>query len=503
MTLLLLMSAASLLLHALTNGGYNFFRDELYYIACGRHLAWGYVDHPPLVAVVAALAQAVFPGSLQGLRLFPALAGSATVLLTGLMAHDLGGGRFAQFLAALGAILAPVYLSNFTLFTMNAFDILAWTLVAWLLIRILGGGGRGLWLWLGLAAGAGLMNKISVGFLLAGLFVGMLATPARAHLRTRGPWLAALIAVLIFAPHLAWQAAHGWPTLEFMENARRLKNFPVSPLGYLQGQVFIMQPLTLPVWLAGLGSLLFGFCSRRHRALGLAYLLILALFILTRGKIYYLGPAYTFLLAAGAGAVERFAKARRLGWLRPVTTAAFLVGGVALAPFVLPVLPPARLEAYARALNVTGPPEERHRPPRLPQTFADMFGWEELAVRVARAYQALPPADRVRCVVFASNYGEAGALDFYGPKYGLPRAICGHNSYYLWGPGDESNGRGEVILVVGQSQADVEKTYREVTPVDSTNNEWCMPYEDHLPIFLGRGLKHRLRDIWPKCKEFI
>ncbi|HVP39882.1 MAG TPA: glycosyltransferase family 39 protein [Candidatus Saccharimonadales bacterium] len=503
MALIVLMAAVELVIHLLTNGGYNVFRDEFYYIACGRHLAWGYVDHPPLVAAVAALSRAWFGDSLRGLRLFPALAGSLTVLLTGLMARDLGGGRFARFLACLGAIVAPVYLGNFTLFTMNAFDLLFWALAAWLLIRILNGGNPRQWLLLGLVAGVGLLNKHSMLFFLGGMFLGLLLTSARRHLRTRWPWLAALIAALLVAPHVAWQVSHGWPTVEFIQRASRLKNFPISPLGFLWGQVLLMQPLTFPVWLAGLGSLLLGFGSRRHRALGLAYLAVFLLLMLTKSKVYYLSPAYPFLLAAGAGALERFSDARGRGWLRPTAAAACLVGGAVLAPLALPLLPPARLEAYMHALRLTPPPEERHRAPRLTQTFADMFGWEEMVAKVARVYHALPPAERARCVLFASNYGEAGAIDYYGPRYGLPPAVSGHNNYFLWGPGDMSGGRGDVVITVGETREDVGHSYREVTEADRTDNEWCMPFENDVPILVGRGPKNRLSEIWWRCKDYI
>jgi len=496
----LALAGATFLLHVLTNTRYNFFRDEFYYMACGEHLAWGYVDHPPLVAVLAKLSRTLFGDSLGGLRLLPALAGATTVWLAGLMARDLGGGRSARGLAALGALVAPVFLANFTLFTMNAFDVVFWSLALWIAIRILSGGSPKLWLPLGLVAGAGFLNKHSVLFLLAGLLVGLLLTPARRHLRTRWPWLAGALALAIFAPHLVWQAQHGWPTLEFMSNARRFKNAPIAPLAFLGGQALLVHPFTAPVWLVGLGWLLFAAAGRPFRALGWAYLFILVVFIATQAKTYYLGPYYPLLLAAGGVATERFARARQIGWLPPALAGLWIAGGAALAPIVIPVLAPERLERYMQALHFQEPASERHRPPRLTQTFADQFGWEEMVAKVARVYESLTPGERARCGIFASNYGEAGAIDFYGRKYGLPRAMSGHNNYFLWGPGTRPV---DIVITVGEAREDVEKSFRRVVEVDRTRNAWCMPYEDDRPILIGRDPKARLEDLWPRTRKYI
>jgi len=498
--LVIATAVASFLLHVFTNAHYNFFRDEFYYMACGQHLAWGYVDHPPLIAVLARLSRLLLGPSLGGLRLLPALAGATTVWLAGVMARDLGGGRAAQGLAALGALVAPVYLANFTLFTMNAFDVVLWSLALGLCIRLLGGGHPKLWLSLGGVAGVGLLNKHSVLFLLAGLLVGVLLTPARRHLRTPWPWLAGTIALVIFAPHLMWQAQHGWPTLEFMSNARQFKNAPIAPLAFVAGQMMLLHPFTAPVWLAGLGWLLFAAAGRPFRALGWTYLFILAVFIATQAKVYYLAPYYPLLFAAGGVATERFARARRLGWLPPSLAVLWLAGGAVVAPIVIPVLSPGRLERYMQALHFREPASERHRPPRLTQTFADEFGWEEMVAKVAQVYASLTPEERARCGIFASNYGEAGAIDHYGPRYGLPRAVSGHNSYFLWGPGTRGV---DILITVGEDREDVEKSFQHVVEMDRTHDEWCMPYEDDRPIFLAREPRFPLAEIWPHTKKYI
>ncbi len=493
------LALATVVLHLATAGGYHMFRDEFYYVACGRHLDWGYVDHPPLIALIARFSAAIGAHSLALFRLAPALAGALTVWLAAAIARRLGGGRYAQGLAALGVMVAPAFLEGFTLLTVNAFEFLAWTLVLWLLVGLLAGDSPARWVWLGVVAGLGLETKHSTGFLLAGLAAGLLLVPERRLLRTRGPWLAAAIALLLLVPNLVWQAQHHWPTLEFLAHARATKNAPVTVGSFLLGQVLLIHPLTAPVWLAGLGWLLLAPAARPWRVIAWAYVVIFAVFVATGAKIYYLAGFYPALLGAGAVAVERATRVR-IRPLRPVIATAWVVGGLVLAPVVLPVLPPAALERYMHALRLTPPATERHRPPRLTQSFADEFGWQEMVAQVARAYHALPAAEQAHCLIFASNYGEAGALDWYGPRYGLPPAASGHNSYWLWGP---PPGRGASVITVGEDPDDVAKSYTEVTVVDSTRCEWCMPYENGRPIILGRGPRAPLGTIWPHTRKYI
>jgi hypothetical protein len=497
---LIALGLATVVLHVLTNRGYGVFRDEFYYLACADHPDWGYVDHPPAIAAIAWLARALFGDSTAGLRFLPALAHGLTVMVAGALARDFGGRRFAQALAALIAMLAPVYLGTFSLLTMNAFEILLWALALWVVVRLLDGGDPRLWLAFGVVAGLGLLTKHSMAFLLAGLLAGLLLTSARRQLASRWPWLAALLALVIVSPHLAWQVRHGWPTLEFLANAQRTKNYPVTPLEFLGGQIVLQGPLAFPLWLAGLGFLLLAQAGRRWRTIGWAYLFLFGVFVLERAKIYYLSPFYPVLIAAGAVTAERWLAAPAGRWLRPTLVALWVVVSAALSPLALPVLPPGRLVAYLGALGYREPKTERHRTALLPQGYADMFGWEEMAAGVARAYRALSAEERAVCAIYASNYGEAGAIDYYGRRWGLPRAISGHNSYWLWGPGRDTIG---VVIVIGDSREDVESSFESVTEVGRTHCRWCMPYEDDLPIFVGRRPKFTVRELWPRTKEYI
>ena len=506
--MLLVLAASTLLLHLVFNRGYGYFRDEFYYLACGEHLDWGYVDHPPLVALVARAGRALLGDSLPAIRFVPALASATVVLLTGLLARALGGSRFSQCLAAICLMIAPTYLFIGNYLSMNVFDQLFWTLGAGLLILIIQRDDPRLWLPFGVVAGLGLMNKSSMLFFGFGVAVALLLTPQRRHLRSGWLWAGALVAGLIVLPNILWEMRHGWPTIEFMQNAQRLKNYHGSPLEFFLGQVVEIHPLTLPVWLAGLGSFLFGKVGRTYRLLGLIYVAVFLLLTFQQAKAYYLAPIYPMLLAGGAVAIGRSIERRGTGgagrapvWPKAAIVTALLAGGAITAPLVLPILP---IETFIRYQTLFGGAgavkEERHAMGRLPQHYADMFGWEEMVAAVARVYHRLSPDEQARCAIFTSNYGEAGAIDLLGPKYGLPKAVSGHNSYYLWGPGDRPV---QVVITVGESEEDVQESFADVTLEETFTNDYVMPYENELPIYVGRGPRAPLSELWPHTKKFV
>src|SRR5262245_9789077 len=307
------LAALTLVGHVATSRGYGYFRDEFYYLACAARPALGYVDHPPLTPLVTRGIRALLGDSLPALRLLPALAAAAVVYLAGWMARVFGGGRLAVATASVPVMLAPIFLGVFSVLTTNALEVLFWTLATAILVRLLERDDPRLWLPLGVVLGLGLENKHSVVFLAAGVFAGVLVTPARRHLATPWPWLGAAVAAVLFLPHLVWQAAHGWPTLEFLANARRLKNLAQPPLAFVAEQVLVLNPLAAPVWIAGLGFLLFARAAARWRALGWAYLVVLVLIVAGGGKAYYLAPIYPLLFAAGGVACER--GLGRAGWV--------------------------------------------------------------------------------------------------------------------------------------------------------------------------------------------
>jgi hypothetical protein len=498
-TLAAAIALATLLFHVLTAKGYGYFRDELYYVACSEHLAFGYVDHPPLVAVVTWLSRAVLGDSLYALRFFSAVCAAGTVYLTASITRELGGGRFAQMTAAIAAALAPTYLGVFGVLSMNALDIFLWALALWLVVHILRTGNLRWWIAFGLVAGLGLENKLSFLFLGFGVVVGILVTRDWRHLASPWFWAAGLLALALFAPHLWWQAANGWPTLEFMENARLYKNLPLSPLTFMQAQAEMMNLLALPLWLAGLGFYFFARDGRRYRALGWMYLAVLLVMITQRAKAYYLAPIYPALFAAGALVLERLASQPRWGWVRFAAPAVLVISGLAFAPLAKPLLPVETYVAYAESFGQEPDTGERKELARLPQFFADMHGWPEMAAMIADAYHKLPPEDRARACFYGQNYGEASAIDFFGPALGLPKAISGHNSYFLWGPGECS---GEVILVFDDDSEGLEASFREVEQVGVFTCQDCMPYENNQPLWVCRDPRLPIDEAWEKTKHY-
>jgi hypothetical protein len=490
---------AVLVLHLVTAGHYGIFRDELYYLACADHLDWGYVDQPPLSIAILWAWRAAFGDGAIALRIPPALGGALLVLLTAWIARELGGSRFAQSLAALAVAITPEYLGLASFYSMNAFDLVFWAILFLILIRLVVTEDARLWLAFGAVAGLGLQNKISLLFLGAGVAVAIALTPLRRQLATRWPWLGGVLAALIFAPHVLWQAAHGWPTREFMENAQRYKIAALSPLQFVSAQLLDMHPLNALLWLAGLMWLLFGREGRRFRAVGLVFVSVLAILIIQKSKPYYLAAAFPPLFAAGAIAIDARLGAAR--WPRLALFALLPVAGLVVAPLAIPLLPVESFIAYQRALGMApGASGENHRVGPLPQHFADRFGWQEMTAAVARVYASLTPEERRDVIIVTGNYGEAGALNYYGRRLGLPPAVSQHNSFFLWGPG---SGTGRLVIAVGMSVEDLAAGFESVTEAARLTSPYAMPYETADPILVCRGLKRPLADAWRSGKHFI
>ena len=377
-TILFLLALVKLLVHLLTAGNYGYFRDELYYIAASERLDLGYVDFPPFVALATAVARATLGDSLLALDLLPALAGAAVVVLTGLMARELGGGRFAQGLAALAVLVAPNFLVFGTFISMDAFGQLFWVSAAYVLLLILKRNEPHLWLLFGLFAGLGLLTKLTILSFGFAVLVALLLTPARRHLRSPWTWIGGGVAVAFLAPYVYWNATNGWPTLEFWgEYGGKVDE--ASPVEFLVEQIITMQPPALPLWLAGLGFYLFAREGRPYRALGWVYVVLFVLFAALNTRFYFLAPAYPMLFAAGGVAIERFfGGRRRWRWSLPAYAAVLAISGVVVAPItVVPVLPAGTLAGITGALGGdAGIEVETRQVVELPQPFADRFGWE-------------------------------------------------------------------------------------------------------------------------------
>ncbi|MEO8593588.1 MAG: glycosyltransferase family 39 protein [Candidatus Solibacter sp.] len=489
------IAAIKLLLHLYAAHNYGYFVDELYNLALARHLAWGYVDVAPMIAWIGRLEMTLFGSSLQAIRLAPALAGAGLVLLTGAIAREFGGQRFAQGFAALCVLLAPGYMALDHFLNVNAFEPLFWMGCALLLVRMLRTGDERLWLGFGLLAGVGLETKHSMLIFGFSLVAGLLLTPQRKLLFSR--WLLAggALAFLLFLPNLLWNIHHHFPFLEIQENIRRDgRNVSFSPASFFGEEMLAMLPLSAPVWLAGLWWL----ARSRYRALAYAWVVTTAVIFGMNPRTYYLFPSFPMLFAAGATQWEAWLSRPRWQWVKSVWCVLMVAMGALLAPTMIPLLPPETFIRYSRATHLEQPRVENHQLGPLPQLFADQFGWEDMAVAVARAYNGLPPEVRARTAIFGQNYGQAGAIDLFGPKYGLPPALSGHQNYFLWGPRQYT---GESMIVMGDRQQTLEKKFASVQKVARVEHPYAMPYE-HIDIFYCSRPRFALDGAWEKVKNW-
>jgi hypothetical protein len=485
---LVALCAAKLLLHVFTSvRNYGYFRDELYYLDMARHLDWGYVDSAPLIGVYAKLAL-LLGGSLAALRILPALAGSALVALSILIAREFGGGRFAQFFAGLAVLLAPGILVMDSLLTMNAFEPLFWMGCVLVVVRFLRTGDSLLWLWFGVLAGLGLENKHSTVFFGFAVVMGLLLTPHRREFLKPWIWIAGAIAFALFLPNLIWQIGHHFPTLEDLQNVRReAKNVVLGPLAFTLQQIIAMHPILFPVWLAGLITL---FRERRWRPLGLTFVVFFVTMEIAHAKDYYLFPIYPMLFAAGAVGIERWTEWHAVWW-RTAVTAIVILGGLLTMPLATWMLPPERYVAYEHALGFKPQKAEVHHEGPLPQPIGDQFGWPQMVREVASIYNSLPAAERAKTGIFPGNYGEAGAINLWGPQYGLPRAYSRHQNHWYWGPPAQQYTN---LIVLEWDRKDVQDNCTSFQAF-AHYNRFGMG-EENTPIYLCRGATFDLRKIW-------
>lgn len=484
-------------IHLACGGRHGFFRDELYFVACGQRLSWGYVDQPPLIAAVARVAWWLGGDGASVLRFrLPAyLAGAGTVLLAAPLARRLGGGPFAMALASAATFGAALPLAQGHLLTMNVFELLLWSAVALASLAAVQGSRRA-WLAAGALLGLALLAKFSAGLLAVALLCGLLLTRARRELASPWPWAGVALAAALAAPTLAWQWEHGLPFLELLRNGRLHKNEAIPPLALLGGILQEQGPLGLALALAGALHLLRRRDGPEARFLALALLLVLGALVLLGAKPYYLGPAFPPLFAAGAVWAERRLPARpALRGAAVAVAALLLIPGL---PIAAPLLAPGDTLAWMARLGVQAARLERNWSQPLPQHQADQLGWPERVAAVAEVVGRLPPEDRARAVVFTTNYGRAAALQLLGE--GLPPVVSGHNQYFLWGvPGEP-----EVVVALGGRAEDYARDFGEVTLAGRTPRiPFGMDYESEVPIFVLRRPRAPLAELFRRSKIYI
>ncbi len=503
--LLLGFALIPLLIHLYTNvfAGYGIFRDELYYLACSHRPGPGYVDQPPFSIYLLAIIRTLIGDSVFAIRLLPAVLSSLTVLIAGLIVRKLKGGITATIIACVTIIVTPIYLAMNSYYSMNSIDIFFWALNAYVLILIFKDGKQKHWLTLGAVTGLGLLNKISMAWFIFGLVAALIITKQRKQLLSKWPYIAGIVAAVLFLPFIIWNLTHDLAQLEFMRNAVQYKYNGISRLDFVLGQFLLMNPAAVPVWLAGLYYLFMDKKGKKFNILGIIFIAtFLILFINGHSKSEYLSPAYIPLIAAGGVQLEQLTRKKYLGWIRTAVPSLVSLIGIIVAPLALPILPVKAFVPYSRTLRIQPPSSENKELSELPQFYADMFGWENLAKTVSDVYASLPDEEKSKTVVFTRNYGEAGAVEYYGKKYNLPPVICPHNSYWFWSR-DKVNKNHAVVIIVGGRREDHLNMYEQVDRAAEIKCKYCMPYENNLPVFICKNLKKPLIQLWEEEKIFI
>ena len=501
MALIWIVALADLLFHINFNNRYGYFRDEFDYIACGNHLAWGYVDQPPLIPFLARICRTVLGDSLRSIRFIPALASSLLIVQTALLARELGGKRFALLLSAVTILIAPHYLSNGGLLTTNCLEPNLWMGCVYFAIFAIKRSDPRYWLWFGVIAGVGLEEKYTIALFAFGIVAGLLLTEQRRVFLNKWIWFGGAAAFLVFLPNLLWNMHYHWPFFQLMHNIRaEHRDVVLGPGEYFLQQTILVHPLAAPIWIAGLAALFFSGRLRPNRFLGWTYVICYAVLFALHGKNYYLAPAYPMLLAADAVVIES-ALDRPIGaWLKPAIVTVLLAGGTYLAPITVPVFSPDHFLAYTQRLPFKLPVMEyQHQRAALPQWYADQFGWNEIVAEAAQAWNQLAPEERPDCAIFAQDYGQAGAIDFLGRLYGLPPALSGHQTYFLWGPRGYS---GNCMIVLDDRPDRLAQLFEHVQYVGtSADNPYAL--EKRIDVFICRGSKFgTLAQVWPRLKKW-
>ncbi|MGC8712427.1 MAG: ArnT family glycosyltransferase [Leptodesmis sp.] len=502
--ILWLLALIKLMLHFLTNGQYGYSDDELYYMACGNRLDWGYTEFPPLVAVVAHISRSLMGDSLFSIRFFPAIAGALLVVLTGLMARELGGGRFAQFLAALLIVTSPYFLTAHTTLTMNALEPLIWTLCAYLVLLFLKYHQSKLWLLIGLLIGIGLLNKFSMVFFAFSLGVGLWLTQRQVFSK-KWIWFGGVIAIVLAMPTLIWQAQHGWPFLEHQKAANLYdKKSSFEAIAALLVQpILMMHPLAAPIWLAGLYFYLLSKEGKPYRLFGWIFVMTYGLFLLLQGKSYYLAPLYPLLFGAGAIVAECWTKNQRL--LKTALLGVLVVSTtIIMIPMTLPVLPMETLLQFSSYYSKDDFLPERSNTTlatqEAPVYFKNMLGWEDSVAQISKVYYQLPATEQPQTAILSWEYGNAGAIDFYGSRYGLPKGISGAHAFYFWG---HQNYSGEQVISLGGDRSYLQQLFHQVEQVDTVTHAGVVGIKSNIPIYLCKGIKIPFNQSWPKFKAYF
>jgi hypothetical protein len=494
--IILLGAAAKFAIHMLTGTRYGYLMDELYTIALSRHLAFGYVDLPPLVPLLVAFSRSVFGESLSALHIFPALAGAGTLVFVCLITREFGGKTFAVGLTALGFLAASFWLVVDSFFAYDSIDQLILAGFLFTLVRFLRTGNRKLWILLGGIAGFACLTKMTILFVGPGFLAGLLASKYRKDLLTPWPWVGAALCLVVVSPYLLWQTANHWPTLDYWMSYGTSRLYHASIQTYFTNVVITMNPVLFPLFAIGLYRIFRRMGEANYFFLGVTFLATSALLFLLHARTWMLAALFLPLLAAGAVALEEWTAGRRRGKiLKPILLSAALAGGILVAPVTLPIVPVEQLPALAEHFGFLyrSVKEWNFAPSDYPETFALRMGWEELVQDVADIYNELPEPERGKAGIYTRWYASAAAIDFFGPRYGLPHAVSGHLTYFLWGPGDSW----DVMIIVTARTNELDPLFETCEQKMVVDNEYTIP-STRPYIFVCRNPKAPLEEIWPK-----
>jgi hypothetical protein len=487
--ILLYTALATTVCHMLISGNYGYFLDELYTLACSRHLSLAFVDIPPVAPALLALNTAILGDSLPALHFLPSVFSGAVVILAGLMAKELGGGKLAVALAGISAAVVPVWMAVGSLYTYDFLDQFMIISLMYAVLLLLKRENPKLWLAIGIIAGVGIMTKPSIVFFIMAIALALLFTRHRKQYLTKWPWLGVLAAVVIILPALIWQIKNGFPIAQYWVAYSGSKAVHANPLEFIVMQVVGMNFFLLPLWLIGLWYFLFDKEGRKYNLLGVIFVVIFLVCLITGAKMYMVIPAYAMLLAGGAVALQKFFMKRKWKALLPVYAAIIVLTGIFQAPNYMPVLPVDSLIKYYNSVGVlfgvkTIRLDNDSQKVEIPDYFSNRFEWDTLVGDVAEVYNSLPEAERKDTAVVTQNYGWAGAVDEFGGKLGLPKAMCGQLNYYFFSLGDIGK---KTWIMIGASKEDLEKVFGSVTLAKTSVTKIRQPYE--LEIYICRAPK--------------
>ncbi|HYM77720.1 MAG TPA: glycosyltransferase family 39 protein [Candidatus Dormibacteraeota bacterium] len=496
------IALAKLVFHIYFNNRYGYFRDEFDYMSCGDHLQWGYVDQPPLIPFLIHISRSVLGDSLRAIRFIPAISSALLVVQAAAIARELGGRTYALILTAICVALAPQYLSNGGLLGTNNLEPTLWMGCAYFAILAIKRNDPRYWIWFGVSAGLGMEEKYTIAVFGLGIVIGLMLTEQRRVFLNQWIWIGGVVAFLIFLPNILWNWHYDWPFVQLIRAIRAEgRDVVLGPSEWFFQQLLVVGPIAGPVWLTGLFALLFWKPLRPYRVLGWSYLVSYLAIDLQHGKNYYLGPIYPMLFAAGAVALDSFFdRSRSTAWLKPVVAIVIVVSGLYFAPITVPILSPDRFIAYTKTLPFKLPINEHsHARAPLPQWYSDQFGWKEISDETVVAWNRIPAAERADCGIFAQDYGQAGAIDFFGRREGLPGAMSGDRTYWLWGPHNYS---GNCMIVLDDRKEVLDRAFNQVEFVGlSAPNAYAL--EQQIPVFICKGKKFdSWAKVWPRLKRW-